>query len=354
MEIFAWGKHGGYGRATRVIGRELVRRGVIVSAVVPRRGDQRPVEVLDGIVVFGFEPAAPWRAASLLRECNADIYHSQEPSFATYLARWAMPDRKHVVTLRDTHELGDWLNELRYPSLNRLQVLANKLYEDNPLVQHAVRKADRVYCAAEFLRTKAARKYRLPATPELLPTPVSVPERVIKSERPTVCYLARWDRRKRPELFLQLVEQFPEIRFIAFGSSRDPDYERHLKAQYAHLANLEMPGYVDQFSSPMVEQTLAESWVLVNTSSREGLPNAFLEAAAHGCAILSAVDPDGFASRFGIRVTDDDFAAGLADLLRAEQWRTRGERARRYIRDNFELHAAIGRHLAVYHELMSA
>jgi glycosyltransferase involved in cell wall biosynthesis len=302
---------------------------------------------------LSFEPGAPWRASALVRECNADIYHSQEPSFATYLARRAMPDRKHIVTLRDTHELADWLTELRYPSLNRLQVLANKLYEDNPMVQHAVRKADRVYCAAEFLRSKAVRKYHLPATPELLPTPVAVPESVTKSERPTVCYLARWDRRKRPELFLRLAESFPEVRFVAFGSSRDPDYERHLKGRYAHLSNLEMPGYVDQFRSPMVEQTLAESWILVNTSSREGLPNAFIEACAHGCAILSAADPDGFASRFGIRVKDDDFATGLTDLLRAGHWRSCGERGRRYIRDKYELHAAIGKHLAVYHELVA-
>ena len=115
MEIFAWGKHGGFGRATRIIGRELARRGVQVFAVVPRRGDQRPVELLDRITVLGFEPARPWQAVPLLRSCDADIYHSEEPSFTTYLAQRAMPDRKHVVTLRDTRELGDWLTELAVP-----------------------------------------------------------------------------------------------------------------------------------------------------------------------------------------------------------------------------------------------
>ena len=354
MEIFAWGKHGGYGRATRIIGRELAKRGLEVCAVVPLRGDQRPIEVLDGIAVLGFRPGAPWRAASLLRECNADIYHSQEPSFTTYLARRVMPHRKHVVTLRDTHELGDWLTELRYPSLNRLQVLANQLYEDNPLVQRAVRKADRVYCAAEFLRAKAARKYRLPTKPELLPTPVPVPETAPKAERPTVCYLARWDRRKRPELFLKLAAQFPQVRFIAFGNSRDSEYEDRLKGCYAHLPNLEMRGYVDQFQSPLVDQVLAESWVLVNTSSREGLPNAFLEAAAHGCAILSVADADGFASRFGVRVQGGDFAAGLEHLLRDGCWRELGLRGREHVRRTFELTSAIERHLTVYDELMAA
>ncbi len=56
VEIFAWGKYGGFGRATRLIGRELARRGVEVTAVIPRRQDQKPVEYLDGIRVLGFKP----------------------------------------------------------------------------------------------------------------------------------------------------------------------------------------------------------------------------------------------------------------------------------------------------------
>src|SRR4029079_11879393 len=87
------------------------------------------------------------------------------------------------------------------------------------------------------------------------------------------------------------------------------------------LPNLEMPGHVDQFASGAVASALNESWILVNTAVREGLPNAFLEAAAHGCAILSAVDPDGFASRFGVKVEADNFAAGLETLLQGDRWR---------------------------------
>jgi glycosyltransferase involved in cell wall biosynthesis len=232
-------------------------------------------------------------------------------------------------------------------------VLINKLFEDNPLVQRAVRRAHRVYCAAEFLRTKAQRKYRLTSTPEFLPTPVSVPPDVHKADRPTVCYLARWDRRKRPELFLALARYFPHIRFIAFGTSRDAEYERDLRIRYGGLPNLEMPGHVDQFASSAVASALSESWILVNTAVREGLPNAFLEAAAHGCAILSAVDPDGFASRFGVKVEADNFAAGMETLLHGDRWRVCGERAREHVRSTFELSTAVDRHLAIYNELLA-
>jgi glycosyltransferase involved in cell wall biosynthesis len=290
----------------------------------------------------------------MLRECNADVYHSQEPSFTTYLAQRTMPARAHMVTLRDTHNLSDWIAELRYPSLNRVQVLGNKLYEDNLLVQRAVRRADRVCCAAEFLRAKGARKYRLATLPDFLPTPVSVPAQVEKSTTPAVCYLARWDRRKRPELFLDLAAKFPHVRFVAFGASRDSAYERHLRTRHAGAPNLEMPGYVDQFGSRLVEDTLSASWILVNTSIREGLPNAFLEAAAHGCAILSSADPDGFASRFGARVAADDFAAGLDHLLTDDRWREFGARGREYVRATFALELAMEQHLRHYRELTGA
>ena len=48
VEIFAWGKYGGFGRATRTLAREFAKRGHEVFAVVPRRRGQMPAERLDG------------------------------------------------------------------------------------------------------------------------------------------------------------------------------------------------------------------------------------------------------------------------------------------------------------------
>ena len=352
VEFFAWGRYGGFGRAARTIGRELARRGVEVTAVVPQRRGQRPVEQVDGVTVLGFPPHAPWRAAELYRACDADIYHSQEPSFGTVVAARAAPDRKHVVTFRDPRRLDDWKVEFRLPSLNKLQVVANWLYEDNPLVGRAVRRADATFCAAEHLLTKVRAKYRVP-NPRFLPTPVHVPERVEKARTPTVCFLARWDRRKRPELFFELARSFPRVTFVAVGRARDQAYEAELRQAYGHLPNLRLVGFIDQFRSAELSQILEQSWVVVNTAAREGLPNAFLEAAAHRCAILSAVDPDGFASRFGHHVRGDDFAGGLATLLDRDTWRERGERGCEHVRARFETGHAIQRHLAAYDEVLS-
>ena len=70
---------------------------------------------------------------------------------------------------------------------------------------------------------------------------------------------------------------------------------------------------------------LSQSWILLNTAVREGLPDSFVEAAGHKCAILSYVDPDGFASNFGYHAKNNDFEEGLTALLANDMWKEKGE-----------------------------
>ncbi|MBI1792695.1 MAG: glycosyltransferase family 4 protein [Chloroflexi bacterium] len=353
IEIFAWGKYGGFGRATRSIGRELARRGVDVSAVIPRRADQRPLEMLDGIRVLGFEPGNFAQAFRLYRDADADIYHSEEPSFGTFVAQKAMPHRKHIVTFRDTRDARDWRIESDLPTLSRFQVWINRVYEDNFLVHRAVRQADARFAASYVVARKAQLKYRLRAEPIFLPTPVDIPEKVQKADQPTVCFMARWDKRKRPEIFLELARQFPDVKFIAVGVSRNRVWDEALRARYADLSNLEMTGFLDQFDGQRHDDVLARSWILINTSAREGLPVSFVEAAAHRCAILSSVNPDDFASRFGYFAERDDFVNGLRFLLENNRWRASGEQAFQHARGIFAAPLAIQKHLEIYQALLS-
>ncbi len=92
----------------------------------------------------------------------------------------------------------------------------------------------------------------------------------------------------------------------------------------------------------------------MNTSVRECLPVSFLEAAAHGCAILSFVDPDGFASNFGHHVKDTDLESGLRWLLEGDRWRELGERGRAYVAEVHGRKRVIDLHLGAYQALLEA
>ncbi len=352
VELFAWGKYGGFGRSARMLGRELVKRGVEVSAVVPRRGTQGPVEDLDGMRVLSFPMSRPWMARDLFKACDADIYHSQHPSYSTSLAIDAMPDRKHLITFRDPKALKDWLIELRLPSNSHLRSFLSYGYETFR-VAGAVKRADGIFACAHNVGDRVRETYHLAADPGFLPSPIHVPERApIKSNRPTVCFVARWDRRKRPELFLELARRRPDVRFVAVGQSADAEWDAELRRRYAGLPNLEMPGFVDQFSGTALTDLLGESWILVNTAEREGLPTSFLEAFAHGCSILSRVNPDNLVARFGQVVENDQFAEGLERLLENDAWKAKGEGGRRYVREFYELGNVVNRHVEIYSELV--
>ena len=91
----------------------------------------------------------------------------------------------------------------------------------------------------------------------------------------------------------------------------------------------------------------------MNTATREALPNSLLEAASHECAILSHVDPDGFARNFGYHAANDDFERGLAWLLEHNRWRERGKAAGAYVHHVFEMDRALDLHEAAYRHLLA-
>jgi glycosyltransferase involved in cell wall biosynthesis len=354
-EILGWGKSGGYGFVVRMTGSELVKRGYRVSVIIPKPRDiVQDGIVLDGIEVHGYPRLAFSRGMELFREADADIYHSHEPSLGGWLAMRAMPHRKHVVTNQDPRLLRDWWIEFRHPTYSSFQVLKTAAYYENPLTWRSVRAAHQVMVPAQYLKKVVARKYGLTDEPIFMPTPIRVPPSVTKAETPTVCYLGRLDRRKRPERFLKLAGKFPDVRFVCVGEAQDQSYGDFLRNQYGGQPNLEMTGFIDQFRDPRVSDILAASWVLANTSAREGLPNTYMEAAGHRCAILSAVDPDGFASRFGHHAPDGDFEAGLAALLANDKWRRQADAGFDYVNETYEVGKAIDRQVALYEDILGA
>ncbi len=352
-QYFGWGIYGGFGSMSRKLAEYLVGAGWEVEVIVPRRSGQEPLEVINGVHVRSFSLSHPRDALALIRSSRARIFHSQDPTILTGLAEMLHPGRCHLVTCRDPRDTRDWWTEFRYATARRrLLTPLNYATEAGILVRSAVRRADGVYVPAHFLREKVRRMFRLRVQPEFLPNLIDVPETIPRKPRvPVFTFLARWDKRKRPELFLELAEQFPEYRFVAVGqgsASAESDYDRRLRSRFAEQPNLEVPGFINRFLDPdRMQALLSETWALVNTAAREGLPLSFLEAAAYGCAIVSMVDPDGFSSMFGVHVADGDFAAGIRRLMATDPQRL-GAAAHSYVRDHYENSIALRAHCEEY------
>ena len=349
IELFGDSIFGGFGRSTRLIGRELARRGAQVSIVVPRRSPERPDRYeLDGTTVHQFRPERPWEAIRVFRDLRADVYHSQDPSLTTAFAQVAAPRAAHVVTFRDPTDRSDWRLAAEYANEPWLGWTLYRRFIANPAVTAAVRRADGLYCAAEFFAGKAARIYGLRRRPMFLPSPVEMPDETRKAARPTACFMGRWDGVKRVELFFELARRCPDVDFVAAGGARDPVRDRALREQYGDIPNLQLTGVLDQFETSAWSDVLGRSWILVNTSPREGLPTTFVEAAAYRCAILSFEDPDGFASRFGRRAEEGRLDDKLRELLEGDLWAALGESGREYVEGVFSIEHSLDAHERAY------
>ncbi len=346
IELFAWGRYGGFGSCTRKIGASLVERGVDVSIVVPRGRGQKPVEELDGMTVHSFPLYRYPFTGSLYLDCDSDVYHSEEPSMGSRVAMDSMPGRAHVVTCQNPRTKDEWGLVNRFYPLRRRAF--NALF--GGMLSETMRRMDAVYCQAQYIIQKVKSLYCLNEEPGFLPNPVDVPVRLPqKAAKPTVCFLGRLDGEKRPELFFGLARRYPEARFVAMGRSHDGARDKRLRRVYGGIRNLELPGFVTGEEKKCM---LGESWVLVNTSVSECLPVSFLEAAAHGCAILSFHDPDGFSSRFGHHVSNGNLDSGLKRLLNDDTWREKGREGHAYVSEVHETGRAIDMHIAAYEGLL--
>jgi glycosyltransferase involved in cell wall biosynthesis len=197
------------------------------------------------------------------------------------------------VTARNSGHIAGRLNA-RWP---RVQV-----YNNNAAAGEAKRR--------RFFRPReiAVVANRVPL-PQYIPPPVAGPVSLIAIG--SLREVKRWDRLLRACLSLKRAGHSFRCTILGEGSRRGQlEALRHSLGLDDEVA---MPGWVDDPSS-----RVAESWFLVHTSDSEGSPNAVMEAAAAGRAVVTTDvgDVRGFVvdGESGFVVARDDEAA-LADRM---------------------------------------
>lgn len=360
-EIFGWGTHGGYGKLTSDIATGLAKKG-IETFVLVRKGKrreatkQRTIERREEAIIIDLPHGYTQRLRSkhLYSLPEADIYHSEAPKFDSWLTMKFNSNSKHIITFQDPTDFKEiWKIASLDPKRNNFYHKYNLMWRRKVLDffrRKAIRNADRLYCQAKFIRPIVKEMYGLNYEPKFLPNPVRIPRRKLKkAEDPTVCFLARWDLQKRPEIFFELAKKFPDVKLIAMGKAHDKKRDGYFRKRYKDIPNLWMTGFVSEEEKSRI---LEKSWIMINTSIRECLPIAFLEASAHECAILSSENPDGFASNFGFHVKNDNFEEGLKFLLEKNRWKKLGKKGYEYVKETHEFDKVIKQHIKVYEEIL--
>ena len=344
MEYFGWGKYGGIGKATRDIAEGLIKRGLEVSVVIPLSPGQKRYQSVNGVDVYGFPLYSYSSIGSLLRKIDADVFHSQDPTLGTWLAKRYNKNSLHFLTCQNPKSENDWKNVIRYYPFRRR--IYNSLVD--PRVKGCIKDLDRVFCQAKYTISKVRSLYQLTYDPVFLPNPVKIPTALpLKSETPTALFLGRFDLEKQPETFISLANDFPYVIFIAAGASHNLSYDTRIRTKYSNIENLFFTGFVN--GSEKID-LLKKSWILINTSISECLPVSFIEASAFRCAILSPHNPDDFASKFGLHTPIDKIGEGLSWLLKDDNWRKKGVRGYNYVKKIHNEDKVLDLHIAEYEE----
>ncbi len=161
-------------------------------------------------------------------------------------------------------------------------------------------------------------------------------------------WFARLVDAKQPMRYVELARALPDARFLMIVDTHEAGTrELHaLRAAADRVANLEL---LEPLPHDQLSRLIARAAAVVNTSTSEGMPNAFLEAWAHGVPVLTLqFDPDGVVARnrLGVAASGswERFVDGAQELWKARDRREElASRVRCYVETVHSVEAVGGR-----------
>lgn len=168
-----------------------------------------------------------------------------------------------------------------------------------------------------------------------------IPDEVPVTEKEFVLWVARGDKWKQPELFLRLARLFPKERFVMImPEANDKEYRRKVRTEAKTIPNLT---FLDFVPFHQIDAYFLRAKVFVNTSSAEGFPNTFVQAAKNKTPILSLhANPSGILEKYKMgRCCSGDFQKmidSLKEILEDAALRKKmGENAFAYAKEHHSL-----------------
>ena len=316
-----------------LMSRYLARSGWQVDSLVGDFG-QAPLERIDGVQVrktFRLDAGLPGmrffvprltRTWAAMQAANADVYYiscagAMAGVVAAFCRRYG---RRFVFRIASDADCAP-----------HTLMLDNA--RDRWLYHYGLRHAHAILVQTRHQADLLRQHYGLHA--EVAGMFSDVPQRVATlAERGTdLLWLANMRSMKRPEWYLDTVQEVPDLRCeMAGGAHPDelPLYQR-TEQRARTLPNLNFHGQV-KFNT--TRALFARARLFLNTSSFEGFPNTYLQAWSNGVPVIATFDPDGLIARLGLGAAVDTpaqaVAAARALLADPQAWAACSARCRAY------------------------
>jgi glycosyltransferase involved in cell wall biosynthesis len=350
------GRAGGAERQMTLLARALSERGHRVAHIVHAPEDPvalsypltlvaRSARAGGGPFVAGvIEALRIWRA---LRAADARVVVVRTASPALAIAAGFCRLHRRALIFSSSN-ISDFTLERMSSRLNRgLYRLGVRL------AQAVVVQSDDQIALARQAFPSLGRLLQIPSFAEAAP-----PASLRDGHQPDAfLWFARLVDYKQPMRYVELARALPEARFLMIPDPHEAGArELHaLRTAADQVANLEL---LEPLPHDQLSRLIARAAAVVNTSTSEGMPNAFLEAWAHGVPVLTLqFDPDGVVARNRLGVAADGswdrFVDGARELWKARDRREElTSRVRGYVEQAHSIEAVAARWSDLIHEVV--
>jgi len=228
-----------------------------------------------------------WRA---LDKANCDVYYVRGAKYESGIVWLYCKLNKRLMVQAIAHDYDC--------SINTLHNL--KGWFKKQLYLWALRGADLVL--SQTVEQRELLQNNLKIGSEVIPNLMNINTDIdlkCRTRVRSVLWIATVKPIKQPYIFLELAKQFPNLNFTMIGpmSNKFELYRQNFIEAAIGVQNLR---FIDYVPIDEIEKYFVGSDLLISTSEKEGFPNVFLQAWAHGKPVISFVDPDGVISRRGL------------------------------------------------------
>ncbi|NBC88789.1 MAG: glycosyltransferase [Alphaproteobacteria bacterium] len=324
----------------------------VVALLPPFRGaGPAPTELHQTPVLqVPIVPSKLGAARSILMQAKIDLLIAID-YYPTYFTRlMAAPRLPVILWLRDPHSPDNW---------DQIMSLANSEFASQ--YNENARERFRFYRELYLSRRLLGRTFvSAVQEPWLLPRAraacslidedchrmvnrITIPATLpAKAERPTMLFIGRLVPVKRPWIYFEIAKRLPDYDFLVIG-----EMDRHGRLQDVVAAAEATPNlhFLGSRVGADLHRVIGQSWLMVNTSIHEGMPQSILDCLAFGVPVVSALDYGGTIETFGVSVGApqgdgrneiEPFCREIERLVSDDAARQRlGATARRFVQEKY-------------------
>lgn len=274
-----------------------------------------------------------------LERADADVYYQHCAGMVTGLTAWFCRRNKRVFVYGAGSDVDFSARDV-----------AVRGFRDRMVFRYGLRASHGFVVQNERQRA-AAQAFQTPM--KLIPTGVKPVDSVSDTPGSDIVWIGAMWTVKRPELFLELARRMPDKRFRVIGGGGELAHRIDVEA--AAMPNVELVGRIPHNELGGV---LRRAALLVNTSSVEGFPNAYLDAWNHGLPVVTFQDIDGMIRGEGVGAVCadlDDMVAAIRRLTEsADELRAIRAAARTLVQERFSPRVIGPKYMKFFEELLNS